>query len=69
MDEPTFAVVVERLDNLKETVERIEAQTTRTNGRVNKLELWRSMLIGAWIISILVWIPVAGVVFEAFSKK
>lgn len=29
---------------------RIEAQTVKTNGRVNKLEAWRALLIGGWVV-------------------
>ncbi len=42
-------------EEIKIQLDRIEAQTIRTNGRVNKLENWQSLIIGgASIISFIV---------------
>ena len=48
--------------DIKEQLDRIEAQTIRTNGRVTKLENWQSLIIGGAsivsfiVIPTLVWI-------------
>ena len=61
MEEITNAVIVERIDNLKEhfgeTLKRIETQTIKTNGRVSALEKWRSYLAGGMAV-ILILVPV-----------
>lgn len=44
--------------NFDKTLTRIEVQTTKTNGRVDKLENWRNYIVGA--IAILTFlIPIA----------
>ncbi len=71
MDEVTLKDIVE--SNFREhglTLARIEAQTLKTNGRVNKLENWRSMLVGAWIVFTIILLPTAFFVLELlFGKK
>lgn len=37
-----FSRIIERLDRQDEILKRIEAQTTKTNGRVSLLESWRT---------------------------
>lgn len=44
--------------DIKSALARIEEQTTKTNGRVSKLENWRSLLIGGWAILILFVLPI-----------
>lgn len=44
---------------IKDSLDRIEKQTIKTNGRVNKLESWRSLLVGAWFVAYCMVIPLA----------
>jgi hypothetical protein len=37
----------EKFGDIKESLNRIEAQTTKTNGSVANLKLWRAYLTGA----------------------
>lgn len=46
--------------DIKETLARIEEQTIKTNGRVSKLENWRSYTAGAVAIICLVVVPITG---------
>lgn len=41
-------MISEFRSDMKDSLERIEQQTTKTNGRVNSLENHRSYLWGAW---------------------
>lgn len=53
---------------IKEQLDRIEHQTTRTNGRVNKLENWRSVLIGGWTIVTLIVLPLLSYMYFYQNK-
>lgn len=54
---------------IKETLSRIEIQTTRTNGRVNKLENWRSVLIGGWSIVTFLVIPLLTYIYFTHEAR
>lgn len=43
-----FATILARLDAQDVMLNEIREQTTKTNGRVNKLEAMRSSLRGSW---------------------
>lgn len=42
-----FKVILDKLEKQDEVLELIKVQTTKTNGRVSKLEWWRSGIIWA----------------------
>ena len=45
-DDPTLRELIEaRLDRVDESLNRVEIQTTRTNGRVTSLEKWQIELL------------------------
>ncbi len=46
------------MKDIKETLERIEIQTTTTNGRVSALEKWRWMQAGALAIVTSLLLPI-----------
>jgi len=43
---------------IQDTLQRIETQTSRTNGRVTRLEMWRQYILGALAIISMVVIPI-----------
>lgn len=53
--------IIEMFNDLKNMVTRIEAQTTKTNGRVSSLENWKYMAMGGvsilsmLVVPLLVW--------------
>lgn len=47
----------EKFDGLHEKLDLILAQTTKTNGRVNRLEVWRGFITGGLAIIAIVILP------------
>lgn len=52
--------IQEFFKDIKESLERIETQTSKTNGRVSKLENWRAYLTGSIVVLSTVVLPIAG---------
>ena len=61
-EEDTFRKeVIIRLD-------RIEIQTSKTNGRVNSLENWKYFLIGMGTFIVVVLIPIVVAIIQIYKK-
>lgn len=63
MQKITLEVIHERLNNLitdnKDDHEKIIAQTTKTNGRVSKHDVWLNRIIGGLILTEIILVPLA----------
>jgi hypothetical protein len=57
-DEYTAREIKSMFDNIAEGIDRIEAQTTKTNGRVAVLERWQSFLQGGMAVLAMLLVPV-----------
>lgn len=57
----------QKLNAIEALAEATLEQAKRTNGRVNKLEGWRSFLVGGWIVVSGFVIPL--MTYIAFSEK
>ena len=77
-DHDNLITLIEKVGNIQEgqddfhqridaQLEKILQQTIRTNGRVNSLENWRSVLIGGWSIVTFLVIPM--LVFIYFNHE
>ena len=58
----------EKFSDIKEALERIEAQTTRTNGRVGRLEHWQAYVIGFCACITLLILPVLMVLVNNYFR-
>ena len=50
-------------------LEKILQQTLKTNGRVNKLENWRSVLIGGWSMVTFIVIPLLTYIYFTHEAR
>ncbi len=48
------------LDEINNTLARVETQTVKTNGRVNSIESWKDYATGAMAVIIMCLIPLLG---------
>lgn len=46
------------IKEIHSTVKRIEEQTTKTNGRVSKLETWRGFITGGLAVVAVLLVPI-----------
>lgn len=58
----------EFLSDINEKLGRIEVQTTKTNGRVRALELYKFLLIGGGGIIAIIVLPLMGYTFQANAQ-
>ena len=54
---------VDNVGGLVKTVERIEAQTIKTNGSVRGLQIWKSFIVGGMAVITMVVIPMITFIF------
>ena len=51
---------------MREQLNRIETQTSKTNGRVTKLEQWQAYVLGATAVLIVLVLPVAFQILKTY---
>jgi hypothetical protein len=54
---------VDNVGGLVKTVERIEAQTMKTNGSVRGLQIWKSFIVGGMAVITMIVIPMITFIF------
>lgn len=59
MSEPTNGELHIMLTNISEKLDTVIIQVLKTNGRVSSLESWKNKLIGGFIVTNIILVPVA----------
>lgn len=59
-------IIDERFGAIGESLNRIETQTTKTNGRVRSLEVWKGVITGALSIITILILPIFFVIFKSW---
>lgn len=69
-EENTFRLeLFRRMDKQDSTLDRIETQTTRHNGRLAKLEWWRGAIVWAFGILIALILPITSFIKEQIHQE
>lgn len=68
-DQPSTEILATRLEHITNSVDKILDQTTRTNGRVDRLESWRDKMTGAWLVLTFVSPVIAGLIVGTILGK
>jgi hypothetical protein len=59
MEASDAQLILHRLEDHSQQLDRIEAEAKKTNGRITRIELWKARMEGAnWALS---WVPSLGV--------
>lgn len=69
IDEQTWQLLMDKMDNIHQDVKATKAQATITNGRVSALEQWKSFVQGALALAGVLVVPaLAYVVYQVVTK-
>lgn len=58
--------ISEKYDDMKEQLNRIEIQTTETNGKVRSLQVWRGFITGGLAIVTVLLIPILFMLIQSY---
>lgn len=67
--DPTNGELAIMIAGMNTTLERVEQQAIKTNGRISKLELWRAMFIGGFIVTDIFLAIIAGPILVSIISK